>query len=400
MRYFFGLVLTILSTIAAAQFQLKGRVIAADSKTALPNASVFLSNTSVGTVTNNAGEFTLFIPAGKYDLISSFVGYETNAQTISGNADSTLLIKLQPKAKVLDEVVVGSFEKDGWKKWGRFFLDNFIGTSEWAADCAIKNYKVIRFRNNKRENKLVAVAGDQLIIENKALGYTIKYQLEDFEYNFKTRYFLYLGYPLFEEMEGGEAKQNKWNKRRQETYYGSLTDFMRALYRNRIVEAGFEVRRLVKRPNEEKIRVKELYRKRALATRAGANVSASAFSDSSDYYNKVLGQPDELSSFSPYTITGDSIAYKVDSITAGLEFDNYLHIIYTKSSPPKSYIQLSPHNGRIMSELKLMNAKPVQIQHSGNYYPPLNLVTLGYWAWSEKIGNMLPLDYKPLAQKK
>jgi len=296
-------------------------------------------------------------------------------------------------------VVVGGYEKDGWNKWGKFFLENFIGTSQWAADCSIKNYKVIKFRNNRKANKLTAIATDQLIIENKALGYTVKYQLEEFEYDFNSKYLMYMGYPLFNQMEGGQAKQNRWNKRRQEVYYGSMMQFMRALFRNRISEEGYEVRRLVKRPNEEKIRVKEVYRKRALARRANSVNITTAVSDSSEYYNKVLEQPDELSTFSPYTITGDSIAYRVDSVTAGLEFDNYLHIIYTKASPPESYRQLSPYNRQMMSQLKLVNPEPIQIQSSGNFYPPLNLISSGYWAWSEKMANMLPYDYKPPINK-
>ena len=34
------------------------------------------------------------------------------------------------------------------------------------------------------------------------------------------------------------------------------------------------------------------------------------------------------------------------------------------------------------------------IEPGGNYYPPQAFMTVGYWAWDEKIANMLPLDYK------
>ncbi len=376
---------------AFSQFELKGRVVAADSKTPLALASVFLSNTSVGTTTNAAGEFTLFIPAGKFDLIASFVGYETRAQTVSERIPQVLVIELKPKAEVFDEVVVGGYEKDGWQKWGQFFLENFIGTSEWAADCKIKNQEVIKFRNLSKEHKLLGIALDQLVIENKGLGYTVKYQLEDFEYDFNTHFLLYVGYPLFTPMEGNEAKQKRWKKRREDVYYGSMMEFMRAVYRNRVKEEGYDVRRMVKHRNEEKLRLKELYRRKVQAGRGQPIL----LSDSNAYYENVLQQPDEYATFSPYTMPGDSIAFALDSVTAGLQFPDYLHITYTRAAPPDSYSRLSSDNKQMISQINLIAPEPIQIQSGGNYYPPANLISSGYWGWAEKIANMLPFDYKP-----
>ena len=387
MKYILLLVFTFIATVGYCQFQLRGKLVAADTKTPLVAASVFLSNTSVGTVTNSEGEFVLNIPAGKYDLIASFIGYETNARTISTAISEVLVIELQPKAKVLNEVVVGGYEKDGWSKWGDLFLKSFIGTTQWSADCSIINYKEIKFRHNKKDNILTAVAGDQLVIENKALGYTIKYQLENFEYDFKNRFLVVAGFPLFIPMQGSKGKEHRWLNRREEAYYGSMMQFMRALYRNMIAEEGFDVRRLVKTPNHEKDRIRDVYRR------------SSINKDSSSYYERILSQPDLISTYSKYKIAGDSIGFQVDSITAGLEFDNYLHVIYTKASPPISYRQLSPHNGRMMSELSLVTPEPIQIQSNGAYYSPVNLVSSGYWSWSEKIANMLPFDYKPEVKK-
>ena len=372
---------------------LRGQIVSAATGSPLPAASVFLSNTSTGTATDSAGRFSLSVPPGKYDLVASFVGYETYAQTISGAVTDVLVIKLKPKTEVLDEVVVGGYEKDGWEKWGSFFLKSFIGTSDWAASCRIKNYDVIRFRNNKKEGKLSAIAGDQLVIENEALGYTIRYQLETFEYDFNTDYLLYTGYLVFVPMEGNRAKQNRWQRRREEVYSGSMMQFMRALYRNRIVEEGYQVRRLVKTPNEEKKRVRELYRDRVV--KDGSINYKGLAGDSMEYYRTVLRQPDELSAFSPHTVTGDSVAYGADSVTAELQFTNYLHVFYTKASPPESYQRLFGGNKKMMSEIMLIEGQPIQIQSNGNFYPPSNLLSLGYWAWSEKIATILPFDYKP-----
>lgn len=374
---------------------IKGKVISADSKTPLAGVSVFLSNTSFGTTSNSAGEFQLSPPLAKYDLIVSSVGYETYAQTISAENSSELTILLRQKAQVLDEVVVGAYEKNGWKTWGQFFIENFIGTTEWAEDCKIKNSDVIKFRRNKNDNTLSAVAMDVLIIENKSLGYTISYQLESFDYDFGSNYVSYLGYPLITPMKGNAARQRRWNANRDDAYYGSMMEFMRALYRNKIVEEGFEVRRLHKSPNLEKQRVREIYRNRALIMRTGLLNKYDPVADSTAYFEKVLRQTNEILNFSPYTLSGDSIAYAIDSVTAGIEFPDFLHITYKKAAPPLKYRQRSPNNAKMMSELMLVTPGPLQVQSNGNYFPPLKLVSLGYWAWSEKVGALLPFDYRP-----
>ncbi|QGW27298.1 carboxypeptidase-like regulatory domain-containing protein [Phnomibacter ginsenosidimutans] len=60
-----------------------GVVLTADQRKPVHLASVFFSNTSVGTVTDSAGRFTIYnAPSGKYDLVVSYVGYETSVQTI------------------------------------------------------------------------------------------------------------------------------------------------------------------------------------------------------------------------------------------------------------------------------------------------------------------------------
>ncbi len=399
MKFVFTLTGALFVTITFCQFQLKGVVLASDSKTPLENANVFLSNTSTGTVTNQRGEFIIPVGVGKFDLITSFIGYETNVQTVSNLNIEPIVIHLKVKAAGLHDVVVTSFEKDGWEKWGTFFLENFIGTSEWAANCTIKNYKAIRFRHNKKQNKLTAVTNEQLIIENKALGYIVKYQLEEFEFDFKNKYLVSLGFPYFIQMEGGPAKQRRWNNNRATVFFGSMMHFMRALYINRMAEEGFEIRRLVKAPNLEKRRVREVYRAQTLTSNGGSVINMS-IGDSTPYYNRIMNQPDELSTFSPYTITGDSIAYGIDSVIAGLEFENYLHIHYIKAAPPKSYSARSPQNRQMASQVRLADGIGLEVQSSGSFSPPLNLVSYGYWAWSEKMAHMLPLNYKPISPSK
>src|SRR5947209_9173928 len=80
-----------------------GMVVEGERNTPLAAASVFLSNTSVGTVTTGQGAFEILVPAGRYDLVVSSIGYETYSQTITADAvTAPLTIKLQPKIKELE----------------------------------------------------------------------------------------------------------------------------------------------------------------------------------------------------------------------------------------------------------------------------------------------------------
>lgn len=47
------------------------------------------------------------------------------------------------------------------------------------------------------------------------------------------------------------------------------------------------------------------------------------------------------------------------------------------------------------SLLLLTLGKPLLIDANGNWSPPDNIQSSGYWGWSDKVGTMLPLDYEP-----
>ncbi len=248
------LVLILLVVTADAQRTIRGRVVNDATGAVIPGSSVFISNSSKGTVTNSEGQFELQdIPPGKHDLVISCIGYETNVYSFSEQQlPLQLKVQLSIRVKELANVTVEPFLEEGWDKWGKMFMDNFIGTTENGMHCKIKNTNKIRFRYYKKSNRVTAYADEPVIIENKALGYTIKYQLENFEVSFKEHTTFYLGYPLFEDKtkEGKEPKE-KWLRRRTEAFKGSVVHFMQSLYNNKLKEEGFEVRRMTRIPNAE-----------------------------------------------------------------------------------------------------------------------------------------------------
>lgn len=386
----------------SAQYQISGKIVFAEDNKPVAGASVFLASTSFGTVSGSDGSFRLSnIPVGNYDLVVSYVGYETVQKNITViNSDvANVGFAITAKPKELEAVIVSSGEKQTWEKWGRFFTEQFIGSGSWAEDCQLKNYKQVEFRFNKKANMLTAFCDEELLITNHKLGYRIRYKLERFEYDFNERLLYFEGYPLFEEMGTKKpAQQRRWSAARREAFYGSQLHFMRSLYRNKLEEEGYELRRLVKTRNYEKQRVQLLYRERAKKSLAAGNITPPPFpEDSAALYEKLLRQNDWIDRYSPYTITGDSIAYAYDSTTAVLEFDNHLYIVYKKALEDPAYAKLFSGGGgkHPSSAIRLLHDKNVLVFANGAYYKTQDILSNGYWAWSEKICRLLPYDYKP-----
>jgi hypothetical protein len=369
-------------TSVAAQVIVSGIVKDGETGKPIAGASVFISNSSIGTIATVDGNYQLHIPPGKYDIVFSAVGYQTRLISSLLN-DSLSIVKLFPKVNELESVTVRTYDKNGWQNWGRFFLENFIGTTQFSDDCKLLNHSVLRFYHDRSTGIISVIAKDVLVIENKSLGYNIRYQLEELTYNTKTRILQFIGYPYFEEMEGNDRKKRRWQSNRKEAYEGSLMHFMRAFFRNKIIEEGFEVHRLKKVRNAEKDRVRQVIRTGKML-------------DSSNYYNNILAQPDEYDIMSAAIINGDSVGFAVDSFTAGMAFDNYLDITYTLRKAHSKYRLLYPKAPKEMtSQLTITNAAEILIQYNGAYTPANGLLSLGYWSWSEKVATMLPFDYKP-----
>ena len=79
------------------------------------------------------------LPNGGYDLIISYTGYETRSIRISNTQvqRDSIIIALPQASKTLEEVAVVATNEveDGWNRFGKFFFDNFIGTTPNASQC-------------------------------------------------------------------------------------------------------------------------------------------------------------------------------------------------------------------------------------------------------------------------
>ncbi len=102
-----ALLLTATEVLATGSF--KGNVIDSENSLAMPGARVFLENTSYGAIAKYNGEFTIAnIPAGKYKLVVSYIGYEKYDKeiTIIDNKTGYEKIVLKPGRTQTKAVVV------------------------------------------------------------------------------------------------------------------------------------------------------------------------------------------------------------------------------------------------------------------------------------------------------
>ena len=395
------------ASLAFCQSTIKGRVVVSITGSPVPGCSVFINNTSKGTVADKDGLFELNnIPPGKHELIASSIGFETSVYAF--NAEQLplrLRIGMDVKVKVLSNVVVEPSEEGGWDRWGKLFNDYFIGNTPNAAFCKIKNEKAIRFRYFRKSNRLVAYADEPILLENRALGYRISYQLAEFEINFKTRVALFYGYPLFEDMDPErKGRVDRWQRNRDKAFYGSMMHFMRSLYADSLLQRGFEVRRVTRIANREKERVKKLYQAaRIVVPNSRANgVNASPAPqrispDSMNYYERIMRQEDYKENYAKDLLTADSLIIREEGAYKILFFTDYLYITYKNELEERDYVASAGENRRPgfqRSYINLISETPVIIDINGNY-PPQDILASAYWGWSEKMADFLPLDYNP-----
>lgn len=111
---FLGLLLVTHYLLAQNHTEIRGKVLDRKSKVALPYASINVRNSAIGTVSNEAGAFDLFVPVNfKADsLLISYIGYKTFREAIS-NLGGSETIFLQESPTVLSEVMVSG---DGARK--------------------------------------------------------------------------------------------------------------------------------------------------------------------------------------------------------------------------------------------------------------------------------------------
>jgi hypothetical protein len=255
--------------------------------------------------------------------------------------------------KSMEEVVIRSSNEvmDGWDKYGKFFLENFIGATPNAAQCTLQNPEAVHFYYYKKSDKLKVLATDAVVISNKALGYNLRYQLDSFMYYYKTQVSSYRGYCFFSVMDGSFSEQKAWSDNRKKAYYGSKLHFMRSYYDSSLNDDNFEI----------------------------------AMLDSvSDKKFNLVQNPYDTTYYGVYDSTKEVEVY----------FPRKISVTYKKKPEPQ-YLQkfkLPANVGAEISYIDVLDA--IMIKENGFFYDQKDWINQGYWSW-KNLADLLPYDYIP-----
>lgn len=191
---------------------------------------------------------------------------------------------------------------------------------------------------------LSASSGDDFIeVENKSLGYLIKYKLTQFNHDTKG-IFYYEGISVFRELKGDKSQKRKWEKRR------------------------FEVLRLTRTPNP-------------------------------DYKEGRLGNNNYKYKQTLYTkpiLTAGDFAKRTDQPGLfAIGFTDCLYVIYTKKREETDLFVYHPLEVPNHPVTILSFDKPYTFFDSnGIIINPLSIIFEGDWAKS-RMAELLPVDYEP-----
>jgi hypothetical protein len=278
MKIAFYIIMFCLSFDLSFSNTLRGIVVNEDDGLPIEFASVFVSQTTIGTTTGYDGSFTLDVKLhGFYRLAITHICFQTYTIDINSIDEKQLLIiKLKKAYQQIEEVkiVPHIWTEDYYK----LFYDGFIGHSNNSDECIIENPKSINFIGSKKGH-LKAVSDSNIIINNKGLGYIINYKLDNFELFYsidttflgidsiensmtefhqknkkydRSRYFVeftedylkYSGEPEFIDKINQSKNPKEIIQNRANAYYGSPMHFFRSLYTDSLEENGFVINKI------------------------------------------------------------------------------------------------------------------------------------------------------------
>lgn len=175
----------LLCTYLAFSQTISGYVFDAESNEPLESVAVYFDNTTVGTTTDSEGYFTLdYTDAIRSTLVCSYLGYESHYDN-EYRSNTEVQITLNVNVDELDVVVIGYDDGLTRHQKLKLFRREFLGQSKFARSCKIMNEDDLILRYDKKGQSLSASSPTPVLIWNKDLNYQIAYDILDFQVDFK-----------------------------------------------------------------------------------------------------------------------------------------------------------------------------------------------------------------------
>ncbi|SDP95433.1 TonB-dependent Receptor Plug Domain [Mucilaginibacter sp. OK268] len=397
----FLLCLTLFSFNCLAQISISGKVLNQVDNKPVANASVFLSNATIGNKTEANGTFVLSnVKPGKYELVISIVGFETSDQPIIITTGDVKLpdIMITPKTMELKEVKVKAVDDKNRQLYLGWLKSEFLGNSDLARECKIINPELLDFDYDAGTNTLKASSVDFLVIQNMALGYNIKYLLANFvlnNQNWANKKMSYKGFALFEEMKGSPSDEKRWQKMRRQVYGNSSMHFLRSVINNKLNEEGFKVQRLSEGPNPERPTDSVINARVKLFSDIKSKTSKDR--DSLTFWNKKSRLNKTALKLDDFSLSASDFGKKTDQeglYALGCDKDA-LFITYSKNhhfDKKASVNNLIDPNSNASSLVEFTKAYAF-FDNNGWIVNPDDVMLGGVWG-RNRVAELLPADYE------
>lgn len=380
------------------QFTVSGRILNQADTKPLANASVFLSNTTIGAKTSADGKFELTgVMPGKYTLVVSTVGFETHNQsiTITGADVTSADVLMFPKTMALKEVAIRYHKGNNRSKYYEWFKSEFLGNSTRAKECEILNPDVLDFSYDEAADKLTASTYGSLEIKNEALGYKIKYEITNFslENRDKDEKKVYYEGPVqFEQLKGTKNEMLQWKRNRQNVYENSPLHFLRSALSNNLTGEGFSVQQYAIYANPE--RPADTLINRKISYYQNINHKGEKQKDSLAWWMKKARLKKTFQSLMPYQLSRKEIINATSEpgqYALGCENDGLL-VIWHKSQHYRLDDELSLDNPE--ATLISFNSPEAYFNRDGSITNPYSVIFYGAWG-NARVAELLPTDYDP-----
>ncbi|MEO3403124.1 carboxypeptidase-like regulatory domain-containing protein [Mucilaginibacter sp. CAU 1740] len=389
--YWFLLFCFLFPAVALAQSNtITGKVVRADTKAPVANASVFLNNATYGTSTAEDGTFTLSgVKPGQYTLVVTGVGYEEYTTTVQAGKDPVKLnAELTQKVLMLREVVISS--NADWKKNYELFRKEFVGNTENGKECKVTNPHILNLIYHRGKQQLEASGDEFLVVENLALGYRTKFLLKSFLFDAIEHTISYSGSALFENLTGSAEQKKIWKKKREDAYYGSAQHFYRSLYKGTLKQEGFEAHDFTRYLNPERPE-EAVLAQRIKKYRDGPRDSLVKYyklSNMTKWFHENLVK-------TPFQEMEILRKTPQDGIFA-VAFPHFLYVVYTKREETTEFKDVYHPLDMPNYETSVLTKYSNFIAFDMNGIVVSSPGPLYEGSWSKaKLGDLLPVDYEP-----
>lgn len=375
-----SLVLFLHLEIIAQKHEIIGVVLEASTNQPIVGATVFINNTSKYSMTDSDGKYSITAIEDEYFvIICSKKGFETLVYECNARFNKSS-IRFEMIAAETEKPLSDSVLKLQQDKWGKTFLNVFLGESRNAGGCELANPESLRFIYNDSSKTLEVYTVEPLIIFNEALGYMIICIIDD--------YFLTANgdimFKVFKWYKPLSSKKTEitesWKRERAAVYNNSILRFMRAVYTDSLKQQGFEVKVITRfyadDPSYHKLSAvmketnTELFNKSVVTDK-----------DNRAYVGLIDKKPVASSTFrnadSVITLFGNNkilqVVNKGKFIVPELYDENYAVVNNT-------------------SYLIVKGDRKIRIEPSGAYYKEGDFNLGGYW-FLQRLAETLPFDY-------